>query len=236
MDIFIILAIVVLVLLVIVSLASYGGDKFFNAFFDYQEQSSVGFITATEFTQMVVKNELNREVKIVQNAGILNDAYNPAQKIIMLSSTTAFNASSVALGVAAHELGHALQQKEAPKTFENFIRMRAFSVLFSPFILPLIIIGIIYMLTIDSTIWIGAGISMSGLAIFLICLFVRLATIPIEKDASKRAIALMKKYTDFDSDELKLVKKLLNLALLTYIGDFFRACFMWTGLVRKTKL
>jgi Zn-dependent membrane protease YugP len=61
-------------------------------------------------------------------------------------------------------------------------------------------------------------------------------TIPVERDASKRGIDILKKMEVLDDDEMLMAKDLLKTALLTYIGDFLRAILWWTFLTRKTKL
>lgn len=235
MEILITLGVIVLFVVILLAVANYGGENFVHSFFALQQKAEIGYMTALEFAQCVITKEFDGGIAITTTPRLLGDAYNPSRHIIILSSNIMNNATSVALAIAAHELGHAQQQRDIPKRFYRFLRMRWFSAQFSALIMPLIVIGVIMMFALPN-IWIGIGIALGGLFIFLLCIFVRLFTIPIEKDASKRGIELMKQYSEFDTKELRLAKKVLRLALLTYIGDFLRVMLMWTGLVKKTRL
>ena len=75
-----------------------------------------------------------------------------------------------------------------------------------------------------------------ALAIFLFALIVKLSLIPLEKDASKRGLDLLKRTETFDDEEMAMAKDLLKAALLTYVGDFLRSILWWTFLTRKSKL
>lgn len=235
MDILIVLPAVVLAIVLLIMVANYSGENFMQAFYELQKKAGNGTITAVEFARDVIEDDFDSEVELMRTERMLGDAYNPKKYAIILSNETINNTSSVALAIAAHELGHAQQHRDIPKKFYRFLRAKTFSAQLSSLIVPLIVLGVILMATLPN-IWIGAGTAIAGGAIFLLCLFVRLATIPIEKDASKRGIKLMEKYTDFNAKELRLAKKLLRLALLTYIGDILRVMLMWTGLVKKTRL
>lgn len=161
---------------------------------------------------------LNLDIKVTRYSNYLDNSYNVNKKLIILSNDVFDNKSVGALAVSMHELGHAVQHKNKSFLFKLYVFISFLNKITSFLLLPLIIFLIVSMFL---------EIQYFHLALILIFVFylinllARIIIIPLEKNASKLAINLLKEYNIFDVNELKMANRLLNLACFTYIGGFF---------------
>lgn len=142
-------------------------------------------------------------------SGSLSDHYDPRNNVIRLSTPVYEQATVAAVGVAAHETGHALQHAEgyAPvKLRTAMVPVTNFASGLSP---VLILLGIL--LAIDS-------LAYFGIALFSIATLFQLVTLPVEFNASRRAVVALERSGQFTQDEIKGVKKVLTAAALTYVA------------------
>ena len=142
-------------------------------------------------------------------AGSLSDHYDPRNNTIRLSSPVYGQATVAAVGVAAHETGHALQHAEgyAPvKLRTALVPITNFSSGISPI---LIILGILMAMD---------PLAYAGIALFSVATFFQLVTLPVEFNASRRAVVALEQSGQFTEDELQGVKKVLTAAALTYVA------------------
>jgi len=146
--------------------------------------------------------------------GRLSDHYDPRQKVLRLSREVAYSQSVAALGIVAHEVGHALQDQ----TNYAFLRLRTGLVpvvnLGSYLGFILFFIGIL--LQFSGLIWLGI-IFFSGSVVFAFL------TLPVEWDASRRALQMLKAGGLVDSRELKGAQAVLSAASLTYVAALAQA-------------
>lgn len=145
-------------------------------------------------------------------AGSLSDHYDPRNNTIRLSSPVYGQASVAAVGVAAHETGHALQHAEgyAPvKLRTALVPITNFSSAISPL---LVVLGIVMAMQ---------PLAWAGIALFSVATLFQLVTLPVEFDASRRAVIALAESGQFTEDELKGVKKVLTAAALTYVAALF---------------
>lgn len=145
-------------------------------------------------------------------AGSLSDHYDPTKNTIRLSSPVYGQATVAAVGVAAHETGHALQHAEgyAPvKLRTSMVPVTNFASGLSPI---LIILGI--MMAMDA-------LAYAGIALFSIATLFQLVTLPVEFNASRRAVVALEQSDQFSEEELKGIKKVLTAAALTYVAALF---------------
>ena len=155
------------------------------------------------------KNGL-KDVKVRRVGGYLSDYYDPRNKTVNLSSANYENASVGALSVACHECGHAIQDKVG----YTFMRIRAALVPFVNFSSYAGYFAILFGCLFDSMnlIWFGIFAEM-------VILLFQIVTLPVEIDASKRAIKELDKYELLDKDELSGGKIMLIAAALTYVAS-----------------
>lgn len=167
-------------------------------------------ITGAEAARYILdKNGLNN-VYVVETGGYLTDHYDPTRKVIKLSSNVYKGASIGAVAVACHECGHAIQDKE------NYTFMRIRSKLvpivnFSSYAgYFAIILGMLF--SSQNLIWLG-------ILMEVIILLFQLITLPVEIDASKRALRELDYSHILNSKELKQGKTMLTAAALTYVAS-----------------
>lgn len=231
------IAIIVTIILAVavcmcLAIANFAYDRFFETFKELdKKQISKTDYTPEKFVMKVNFKHFGGSLNFAIIEKIAGDAY--GKGILFLSKSTITNCSIASFAILAHELGHALQDKEGKKlsllTWQRRIG-RILGVLFW----PLLLVGAVLMLIDTNLFVIGISLIASGLAIFVFSLIIKFITIKIEKDASKKAIELLER--ELNEEELKLAKKLLNDAKLTYWGDFFRSLFAWTFLTKKTTM
>ena len=166
-------------------------------------------MTGFDVARMILdKNGLNN-MYVVETKGNLTDHYDPKRKTIKLSSDVFHGSSIAAMAVAAHEVGHALQDKEG----YFFMRVRSFIFpivnLGTKFAYVILIIGLIANMM--NLIW--AGILLVGLGLLF-----QLVTLPVEFDASKRALKELETNIVVPSVDIKGTKAMLTAAAMTYVA------------------
>lgn len=167
-------------------------------------------ITGAEAARYILdKNKLNN-VYVVETGGYLTDHYDPTKKVIKLSSNVYKDASIGAVAVACHECGHAIQDKENYK----FMKIRSLLVPIVNFSSSAGYFAIIFGLLFNSQnlIWLGI------LTEIIILLF-QVVTLPVEINASKRALTELDYSHILNSKELKHGKTMLTAAALTYVAS-----------------
>jgi len=178
----------------------------------YNKVANQRGLTGREAARRILQNSGIYDVQIEHVAGQLSDHYDPKNKVLRLSDATYNSTSVAAVGVAAHECGHAIQHAEgyAPLAFRgalvpvaNFGSMIAW---------PLIIIGLLYT-TNSSALLINIGIAAFSAAVLF-----QLVTLPVEYNASNRALRILDDSQMLYDDEMQGAKKVLNAAALTYVA------------------
>ena len=188
----------------------------------------VDFDNTMAFAQRVSNGEFNGNVKVQTIEGFLTDNYHKG--VISLSRPVAFANNASAISVCAHEMGHAMQYKQTPEKMKKFTKKLIFSNVTSKFTFPLFLIGIPF---IFFNIIIAMAIFAFSLFTFIVGLLTKISTIKIENEATQNAFVLLKKYADFDQEQIKYAKKVLSAARLTYVASFLKSVLRWTFLVRK---
>lgn len=180
---------------------------------------SRGGITGREAAATVMARAGIRDVTIEETQGHLTDHYDPIHKRLVLSSENYRGSSLAALGVAAHEAGHAIQHKIG----YSMLNLRMALVPATNFvsgILPFVILGSLFF---------ARGFTGIMLDVAILCYAVltvfQLVTLPVEFDASRRAKAQLVDLGILDRDEMRGVDQTLNAAALTYVAAFISALF-----------
>ena len=176
-------------------------------------RSRLGITGEKAARRMLDENGLS-DVRIERISGELTDHYDPRAKVIRLSASTYDSASPAAIGVATHEVGHAIQHSQ--NYFPIKVRQAIIPLtnLGSKLSIPLVILGI-FLSTFGE---IYSYIAYFGVALFSLCVLFQLVTLPVEFNASKRAIKSLKDSYMLTEDELPMAKKVLCAAALTYVA------------------
>lgn len=180
-----------------------------RAFSKYSEIRAVSGVTADQVSRVLLDKFGLGNVKVERIQGHLTDHYDPRSKVLRLSDAVSGNSSIAAIGVAAHEVGHAIQDKEG----YAFLRLRNSIVpavnISSSMSMPLFFIGLIMGYT-----------PLLNIGILLFCgvLVFHLVTLPVEFDASARALKLLSETGLLAGNEVGGAKAVLDAAALTYVA------------------
>ena len=200
------------IILMIISLVITLGAQLFvsGAYSKYSKVKNKKRMSGSEAARYILDKNGLKDVKVRRVGGYLSDYYDPRNKTVNLSSANYENASVGALSVACHECGHAIQDKVG----YTFMRIRAALVPFVNFSSYAGYFAILFGCLFDSMnlIWFGIFAEM-------VILLFQIVTLPVEIDASKRAIKELDKYELLDKDELSGGKTMLIAAALTYVAS-----------------
>ena len=198
-------------------LSVYAQYKVNSTYKKYSVDTSNRGLTALEVSKTLLNGANINDVEITQVPGELTDYYDSKNKVIALSKGNINSTSLSAIGVAAHEVGHALQDYEnyAPYKFRKFVIV--LNNIASRMLWPLILIGLLLDFVVLSTgfaeIIVYSVIGFYGLSVIL-----NLATLSVEKNASRRAVNILQQSTILTEEETVKVKKVLDAAALTYVA------------------
>ena len=197
-----------------------------STFSRYSKPSYSARMTGRDVAERMLRSAGINDVRIEQIHGNLSDHYSPAEKVLRLSEGVYNSTSVAAIGVAAHECGHAIQHKEgyAP------LKLRSASVPVANFgswlSLPLVILGLV----------LGySGLARVGVFLFTFVVIFQLITLPVEFNASRRAMAALESDGILAGEDLEGAGKVLKAAALTYVAALFSAVLQLLRLLLLTR-
>lgn len=183
-----------------------------NSYNKYKNYDTKNRLTGCEAARKILDSNGLRNIKIMEVKGNLTDHYDPRKKVVRLSQEIYHGTSIASVSVAAHECGHAIQDKEK----YTFLKIRNTIVPFVNFSTKIgylvVFIGIMFALK---------EIAIIGLILLLAMLLFQLITVPVEFNASKRAKQLLLDLNIITNYELDESKTMLNAAALTYVAGVF---------------
>ncbi len=188
------------------AIASSGVQSAFNK---YSRIKSGKHYTGADAARKILDDNGLYNIRVEHISGSLNDHYDPSSNVIRLSDATYAADSVAAIGVAAHEAGHAVQHAVgyAPIRVRNAI-VPAVNIC-SSISMPLFILGM----------FLGAtGLANIGIILFSAALIFQLVTLPVEVDASRRALKILGGSAMLAPDELRGAKRVLRAAAMTYVA------------------
>lgn len=175
----------------------------------YSKIENARGMTASEVAERILKGAGISDVRIERIEGELTDHYDPKNKVVRLSEGVYYSTSVAAIGVAAHECGHVLQH------YNGYLPIRVRNAIVpvvnfgSNLSWPLILLGVLFGLT---------RLVDVGIILFTLVLLFQIVTLPVEFNASKRAIGVIRNTGILYGDEITGAKKVLNAAALTYVA------------------
>ena len=193
-----------------------------SAYAKYSRVRTQRGLPAEEVVGQLLRQESADHVVISRTSGQLTDYFDPRTDTLRLSDGVYGSASVAALGIAAHEAGHALQKQQG----YPFLSLRSLMVpavnIGSTLAWPIFVLGLIFS-------WdplVNAGIVLFGLVVLF-----SLVTLPVEFDASRRAMAMLAGSGYLTQDEQKGVKAVLSAAALTYVAAALQAVLQLLRLI-----
>ena len=202
--------ILVIVGAIICMIASARVKSTFNKFSKYRSMSGM---TGAQAAERILHAAGIHDVRVQRVSGNLTDHYNPSNKTLNLSDSVCNSTSVAAVGVAAHECGHAIQHARGyvPLSLRSaFVPIANFG---SMLAWPVIIIGALMNSQMSMTI-INIGIFLFSFAVIF-----QLITLPVEFDASRRAQMMLREQGILGDQELGYTRKVLTAAALTYVAS-----------------
>ena len=196
-----------------------------TTFAKYSKERSYSGMTGAQAAERILNSAGIYDVRIEHIRGELSDHYDPKRKVLRLSDGVYDSASVAAVGVAAHECGHAIQHKEhyAPLNIRSAIVPAAnFG---SAIAWPLILVGLLIS---QGT---GSFLITLGIICFSLAVLFQLVTLPVEFNASGRAIRMLEGTGILGSEEIRSTKKVLSAAALTYVAGAAAAILQLLRLV-----
>lgn len=199
--------ILVLIGAIVSMLASAKVSMTFNR---YRNERSLSGMTGAQVAQAILNNNGIYDVRVEHVRGNLTDHYDPRTKTVRLSDSVYASNSVAAIGVAAHECGHVIQHHEgyAPLRFRTILVPAAN--IGSNLGIPIILLGIILG---GSPLLVNLGIWVFSLAVLF-----QLVTLPVEFDASRRALVCIEKYGIVTDEERRKSARVLRAAAYTYVA------------------
>ena len=196
--------------MVICVIASVNVKATFNKYSDVHNSRG---ITGAQVARQILDSNGLYNVGIEFISGSLTDHYDPTANVVRLSESVYNSTSVAAIGVAAHECGHAVQHATA----YGPIKIRQAIIPFTNFGSKLWYIVFIAGLALASTAF-GSTLVMIGILLFALVVLFQLVTLPVEFNASRRALQTLESYNILDGDELSSAGKVLRAAAMTYVA------------------
>ena len=175
-------------------------------------------MTGAQAAERILRNSGINDVQIQHVSGDLTDHYDPSKKVLRLSDSVYDSHSVAAIGVAAHECGHALQHKEGYGPLKLRSLLVPAANLGSKLGLPLVLLGLALGFSFELP---GGGyfsLAQIGVWVFSLAVLFQVVTLPVEFNASNRALKMLESYGIMGDDEVDDCKHVLGAAALTYVA------------------
>lgn len=186
-----------------------------NHIFDkYSHQKSSRRITGAEAARRVLDANGLQHVRIEHVPGSLTDHYDPSEDVVRLSDTVYGDTSTAAIGVACHEVGHAIQHSVGYLPVKIRLAIIPATNIGSKLSIPLIFLGLVLASTSPQLL----ALAYIGVALFGLSAIFQLVTLPCEFNASHRALVSLEQFGILTDEELKGSRKVLWAAAMTYVA------------------
>ena len=189
-----------------------------STFEKYSRTISRSGLTAADAARRLLDANGLYQVAVNRVPGKLTDHYDPRTKTLNLSEAVYSSGSSAAIGVACHEAGHAIQHAKEYAPLNLRMRIIPICNVGSQLAMPLFLVGLIFAYVSAYGSLIGEIFMLSGIACFSLATLFQLVTLPVEFDASKRALEGIENYHLLAEDEVPAARKVLSAAAMTYVA------------------
>jgi uncharacterized protein len=180
-----------------------------STFNRYSRVATASGLTGAEVAMQILRRNGLTNVSVTETGGFLSDHYDPSKRVVRLSPSVFRSNSIAAIGVAAHETGHAVQHAKAysPLMLRNTM-------------VPVANIGssLSWIIIIAGFIFGAMGLVKVGIVLFSVVVFFQLITLPVEFNASSRAKEMLASYGLVSRAELQGVSRVLSAAAMTYVA------------------
>jgi len=185
-----------------------------STFKKYSKEHNQRGLTGAQAARMVLDANGLRNVHIEKISGNLTDHYDPSTNVVRLSDSVHDSTSTAAIGVACHEVGHAIQHAENYMPVKIRTAIVPITNIGSKLSVPLIVLGLF--LSYFGQIFLG--LAYLGIIAFSLCVVFQLVTLPTEFNASRRAMVTIENENILDDREQRSARKVLSAAAMTYVA------------------
>ena len=213
-----------IVFIATMALSLFAAARVKSVYHRYHRGSVFSGLTGAEAAQLILRRAGIHDVEITHQDGLLGDHYDPLHKRLVLSSENYFGSTPAALGVAAHECGHAIQHQRAYKPLHWRMAAVGITTYANQLVLWVPVLGVV------------TGLIQPLMAAMLLAaawgviMLFNLITLPVEFDASRRAKAVLRDLNLIaPGDEAVAVSKVLNAAAWTYVAAFITSLVFFLG-------
>lgn len=204
----------VVLVLPCVLFALIASAKVKSTFNRYSSQMSVRHITGADAARRVLESNGVTDVRIERVSGNLTDHYDPKSNVIRLSDSVYDSTSTAAIGVACHEAGHAVQYAHSYAPIHLRAAIIPVTNIGSMLAMPLILIGLLF----TSEAVTSSGFIYAGIACFGLSAVLQLITLPVEFNASRRAMVAISQENLLTEEEQRGARRTLTAAAMTYVA------------------
>lgn len=226
MDKFKVIAIIIAILVILLIIVLTSRERIYKTYQKYMKIGNKANLTGQQFAILSMKLLDMPYLNFSLTTTKLGDAYNPHYKCLIMSQQVCTTASLSALTIVAHELGHAMQDKMSLPIFYISMFFSKITNFTNKFIIPLLITGIFMFIFKYPNDSIGLTLILISSGMFIFHILNQILKVPVEYDASKRALKYLKENNFLTSNEIKKAKKLLSVAALTYVAGLFDSLFI----------
>lgn len=191
-------------------LSIWASSRVQSTYNKYARVRSMSGMTGAQVAEMILRNRGIHDVRVEHVRGNLTDHYDPRNKVVNLSDAVYNSQSVAALGVAAHECGHVIQHHENYGPLNLRTMLVPAANIGSKAGIPIILLGVL--LGYNST------LVTIGIWVFALAVAFQLVTLPVEFNASRRALACLEEYGVVTNDEKSQSAKVLRAAAYTYVA------------------
>jgi len=207
-------------------LVFYAQNKVRRAFEEYSQHLAENGLTASEAARRILRRQGLDDVRVEPVAGRLTDHYDPRERVLRLSESVYDSNTLAALGVAAHEVGHAVQDNEGYRPLK--LRKGIFPVALvgnnlGPFVF---VVGLLMLIATNGKGELAGFIAQAGILLVAGGAFFTVIALPVEYNASQRALAMLTEHGMVSPREREDARKVLDAAALTYVAAAFVAIMM----------
>ena len=189
-----------------------------SAYSKYRRIQNYKGLTGYEVAKTILNANGLSDIEVYKTSGNLTDHYDPSKKLIRLSSAI-YNGTSIAsMAVAAHECGHAVQHQKGYLPLKLRSLLVPAANLGSKLGLPIVILGLILGIGFRLPNGDYFSLAMLGVWIFSLAVLFQIVTLPVEFNASRRALSMLRDYGMLSSDEIGDCRNVLTAAALTYVA------------------
>lgn len=199
-----------IILIPVMIFAGFAQNKIHRTVKQYEKVPTIKGLTGAQVASSLLREQNITDVSIHMISGSLSDHYDPRKKTLGLSKMVYSGNSIASIGVAAHEVGHAIQHHQGYGLLRFRSAFAPAAQIGSTMAIPLIIFGFIIQ-------WIG--LAKIGIVMFSTVVVFQLVTVPVESNASRRALHLLTEGGYLNQTEVNGAKKVLSAAAMTYIAS-----------------